>query len=297
MRTALVAALLLAVSPAVAQELEPRSYSPAPVGTSFLILGVGGSEGALLFDPSLHTEDVRADLAVATTAFGYTFDLGGRQARILAAVPMAWGEIEGIVGGVPQRAPLNGLVDPRVKLSIGLRGLPALRPAEFARAPRGTMVGASVTVVPPLGSYRSDRLVNLGYNRWAFKPEIGVSRPVDRWTFDGYAGVWLFTTNDEYFPGHARRSQDPIASLQGHVSYALTKRSWLAFDATWFGGGRTRVDGVESPDEQRNVRLGATLSIPVGARDSLKIIYNTGATTRRGSDFDTVTVQWQRVRW
>jgi hypothetical protein len=47
-----------------------------------------------------------------------------------------------------KQQPLNGLVDPRIKLSIGLRGTPALTPAEFARAPRGTIVGVSVTVVP-----------------------------------------------------------------------------------------------------------------------------------------------------
>jgi hypothetical protein len=137
--------------------------------------------------------------------------------------------------------------------------------------------------------------VNLGYNRWAFKPEVGLSRTFDRWTLEGYLGAWFFTTNDEYYPGKARKTQDPILSLQGHVGYALTRRAWLALDATWFGGGQTRVDGRESPDDQRNVRLGAMLSIPVRAADSLKLVYSTGATTRRGSDFDTLTLQWQRV--
>ena len=105
----------------------------------------------------------------------------------------------------------------------------------------------------------------------------------------------LFTANDNYFPGNARKSQAPILSLQGHVGYALTERSWLAFNATWFKGGETRIDHVVSPDEQRNLRLGATLSIPAGASNSVKIVYNTGATTRRGTDFDTLSLQWQRV--
>jgi hypothetical protein len=82
---------------------------------------------------------------------------------------------------------------------------------------------------------------------------------------------------------------------QGHVGYALTRRSWLAINATWFEGGRTRIDGIPSPDQQRNARLGAMLSIPAGASNSMKLVYSTGATTRRGSDFDTLTVQWQRV--
>jgi hypothetical protein len=297
MKKWLVAAFVLGSLPAFGQELEPRSYSPAPVGTSFLIASIGGSEGAILFDSSVNVDSVKAELSIATTAFGYTFGLAGRQARVLAVFPVAWGHIAGEVGGISQRRPMRGLVDPRIRISVGLRGAPALTPAEFARAPRRTAIGASLTVVPPLGQYDRTSLVNLGYNRWGFKPEIGISHPVDRWTFDVYAGVWLYTTNSHHFPGNARRAQDPVASLQGHVSYALTRRSWLAFAATWFGGGQTRIDGVPSPDQQRNVRLGATWSIPVTARDSLKIIYSTGATTRRGSDFDTVTVQWQRVRF
>jgi hypothetical protein len=41
------------VSTATAQELEPRAYSPSPVGTTFLLGGFGRSEGGILFDPSL----------------------------------------------------------------------------------------------------------------------------------------------------------------------------------------------------------------------------------------------------
>jgi hypothetical protein len=287
-------ALILAGT-AHAQELEPRAYSPSPIGTTFVLGGFGKSEGGILFDQSLDIENVRADLWIATAGFGYTFDLMGRQARVLAVLPLAWGTIAGDVGEQPQQQDLSGLVDPRIKVSVGLIGAPALTPEQFSRAPRGTVVGASVTIVPPLGQYDSEHLVNLGYNRWAFKPEAGVSRAVGRWTLDGYAGVWLYSANDAHFPGHARREQDPLLSLQAHVSYALPRRMWLAIDATWFSGGQTRVNRVFSPDVQRNSRLGGTLSVPIARQQSLKFVYSTGATTRRGSDFDTVNVTWQLV--
>ena len=116
-----------------------------------------------------------------------------------------------------------------------------------------------------------------------------------RWTLDGYAGVWLFTTNDRYFPGTAEKRQDPVLALQGHVSYTLPNRVWLAFDATWFEGGQSSGGRVASPDLQRNAR--ATLSIPIGRQQSLKLVYSTGTTTRRGSDFDSVLVTWQLVRF
>jgi hypothetical protein len=122
-----------------------------------------------------------------------------------------------------------------------------------------------------------------------------VSHPIGRLTIDGYAGVWLFTTNHTFYPGRARKSQDSILSLQSHVSYALPGRTWLAVDGTWFAGGETRVDRVPSPDLQRNTRLGVTFSVPVVGQQSVKFVYSTGATTRRGSDFDTFNVTWQLV--
>jgi hypothetical protein len=293
----LLGAGLLAASMAGAQELDPRTYSPAPVGTTIVVGGFGRSEGGVILDPSLEIGDVQADLWFTTTGFGYTFDLAGRQARLLAVVPVAWGEVSGEIGKEIQRQDLEGLTDPRFKLTVGLWGAPALTLDELVRAPRRTAVGASLIVVPPWGQYDSSQLVNLGYNRWAFKPEIGFAQPAGRFTLEGYAGVWLFATNHAYYPGHAERRQDPVVSLQGHVGYALRGRAWLALNATWFSGGQTEVDGVASPDRQDNLRLGGTLSIPITRLQSLKFGYSTGTTTRRGSDYDTFSVTWQAVRF
>ena len=79
------------------------------------------------------------------------------------------------------------------------------------------------------------------------------------------------------------------------MSYALPARAWIAVNGTWFGGGQTRVDRALNPDEQRNSRMGVTLSIAIARQQSLKFVYTTGATTRRGSDFDTFNVTWQVV--
>jgi hypothetical protein len=167
--------------------------------------------------------------------------------------------------------------------------------AAFARAPRRTVLGTSFTIVPPSGQYDSTKLINLGLHRWAFKPEIGVSHPAGRWTLDAYAGVWFFAENDAYFPGTSTRGQDPIVSLQGHVSYSLGRRAWLAVNATWYSGGETTIDGVRKADLQRNTRLGATLALPIGRRQSFKLSYSAGAATRIGADFRTFGAAWQML--
>lgn len=292
-----LATLAMIAAPVYAQEMEPRSYSPAPTGTTFVIAGFGRSQGPILMDSSLDVDNVEGDLWIATPGFGHVFGLGGHQARFLVIAPIAWGTIEGDLHSQRASQDLAGLVDPRIKLSVGLRGAPALNVSEFARTPRAhTVVGASLTVVPPLGQYQSTQLVNLGYNRWAVKPELGVSHQLQRWTVEWYAGVWLFSSNQAYYPGRATREQDGVFAAQAHVSYALPRKAWIAFNGTWFAGGQTRVDHAASPDEQRNTRLGATYSFPLSTSQSLKFIYSTGASTRRGSAFNTFNVTWQLVR-
>jgi hypothetical protein len=168
-----------------------------------------------------------------------------------------------------------------------------MTPAEFARAPRRPIVGASITIVPPFGQYDATKLINLGSNRWSFKPEVGLSIPAGRWTIDTYAAVWIFTDNDRYFPGHALRHQNALTALQAHVSYTVGRRAWLAANATWYAGGQSSIDGAPASGSYSNMRFGATLAVPIGSRQSVKLAYSAGATTRLGADFRTITAGWQ----
>ena len=90
--------------------------------------------------------------------------------------------------------------------------------------PPGTIIGGSLSLNAPLGRYDSGRLVNLGTNRWAFKPEVGISQALGRWTLEGTAGVIFYTANDDFMGGQTR-SQDPIYSFQGHLIYNFPRGS------------------------------------------------------------------------
>ncbi len=164
----------------------------------------------------------------------------------------------------------------------------------FVSRPRNPILGASMVVVVPVGQYMPDKLINIGTNRWAFKPELGFSYPAGHWQFDAYAGVWLFADNTDFYGGH-RKSQDPITSLQAHVSYTLRPGLWAAIDATQYSGGVTSVDDVPNSSRQNNLRLGLTLSAPMPRVKGLflKLTYSDGAVVRVGSDFKSVGLAFQ----
>jgi hypothetical protein len=275
-----------------AQELEPRAYSPAPVGLNFVLLAGTRSTGEVLLDPSVPIEDIEATIDAGVAGYGRTFALFGQSASFGLAVPYAWGDISGNVGESRQSVKREGFADVRLRLATNLIGGPALTPKEFAQRTPGTTLGASLVVIAPTGEYFPDKLINIGSNRWGFKPELGLSMPYKRWMFDVYAGAWFFTDNDDFFGG-VRRSQDPITTLQGHVSYTIRPRLWLALDSTYYFGGQSTVAGVRKADRKENSRLGITMSLPMGARQSLKFSWSEGASTRTGNDFSTWGVGWQ----
>jgi hypothetical protein len=291
----LVAVLAVTAVPSVAaaQDLEPKAYSASPIGAVFLVAGYARSTGSVVFDPSIPITDVDARVNGALLATGYTFGLAGKLALVTAAVPYAWGDVSGSVFEETRTVTRSGLTDARLKFSINLRGNPALRVRDYVKAPRRTIVGTSFTVVTPGGQYDGTKLINLGANRWGFKPEIGVAAPFGRWDVDAYLGIWLFTDNADFYPGGARRSQDPVVALQGHLSYTFRPRLWAAVDATWYRGGASQVEGGTPGTAMNNSRLGATVAFPVSRQQSLKFAFSRGVIVRSGTDFTALSVGYQ----
>ncbi len=290
--------LLISHLSAAAQELEPRAYSASPVGANIAVVSYLRSWGSLVFDPSVPITDAQADLDGAALAYGRTFGLAGFQSLVVVAMPYIHGEFSGKLVGTDSTVTRSGTGDMRAKLSVNLIGAAALRSQDFARrTPSSVVAGVSLTVSAPTGQNSPDKLINLGANRWGFKPEAGVSWNWRRkWYTDLYAGTWFFTANPEAYPaGTARRQQDPLSSVQGHVSYTFARRSWAALDGTWFWGGASHTNGGPATARQDNKRVGALVALGITTRQSVKITYSYGASTRVGDDFGTLGVAYQAL--
>jgi len=291
--------LLLAVSAAFAaaahgQEMEPRAYSPAPVGTQFVFFGYGHQSGDVLLDSSLPLKDVEVSLNVASIGYGRTFNLAGKQANVAVLLPYIWGTAKGTLFEDRANVRRSGGGDLRLRFSTLFVGGEAMNPKEFASRKPGLIVGASVSIIAPTGQYDPARLVNPGSNRWAFKPEVGLSKPRGRWTVEMMAGTWLFTPNRNFFGG-ARREQKPLISLQGHLIYTLRRHTWISLDGTYFSGGQTTVNDTLNEDRQKNARVGATFALPLTRHQSLKLAWAKGVTTRIGGDLNMFVAGWQYV--
>ena len=197
--------------------------------------------------------------------------------------------------GQPREREMSGLGDPRFRVSVNLIGAPALSAKDFVNYRQDLIVGVSLQVSAPFGQYDSSKLLNLGNNRWSFRPELGISKAVGPWTFELAPSVTFFSDNTDFFGGNTF-AQTPFYVVQGHILYTFQSGAWIALDGVYFSGGHTTLNGVTSDNEQRNTRAGFTVALPIDRQHSLKVSASTGITTRTGSEFSAVGIAWQ-YRW
>ena len=82
-----------------------------------------------------------------------------------------------------------------------LYGAPALSLEEFRDYEPDVIIGTSLEVTAPLGQYNSDKLLNIGTNRWSFKPEVGISKTLGSWTLELATGVRFYTDKNNFLDG------------------------------------------------------------------------------------------------
>jgi hypothetical protein len=291
---ACVVAGLWGIQRAAAQDLSPRFYWPAPSGTKVAVLGYSYVSGDLLMDPSLPVSGADSSVSTAIGAYLHAIGLFGRTANVVVEVPYSWGTTKGLLFDQPARRDFSAVGDLCVTPAVNLIGAPTLSPSDFqrSRASPRPILGVSLKVLAPTGHYDADRLINVGANRWAAKPEVGFLIPLtSRWLLEFEAGVWLLGDDDRFLPG--RRKQQPIYSGEAHLVRRLRPGCWASLEANLFAGGRQTIGENPLADPQRNSRVGGAVVVPFRGRHAIKAGCRTGVVTRFGSDFDQVLVSHQ----
>jgi len=238
--------LLFSAVHASGQDLEPRRWTPIPPGLNVAGTGIAVSTGDLFFDPALQIEDAIVDAETVGISYVRTFRAGSKLARVDVTVPWQHARYNGLLEGVPATAVRVGLLDPTLRLSIILAGA---EPDPTAKS--NTVVGAAIAVILPLGEYHEERLINLGQNRWVFRPQVGVVHSRGPWSYELTGSAFLSTDNDA-FRGGVTRKQEPLYAVQGHVIRTFMKtRHWAALSFGYGAEGQSIIDGIRIDDEKR----------------------------------------------
>ncbi len=275
-----------------AQELEPRIYGNLPKDFNAAALSYIFSTGEISTNPSSPIKDFEVSIHTAAAGYVRTFSLFKKLARVQFILPFSHMAGNLTYRGHDTSGTRTGLLDARLRFGINLIGSPALTLQEFQKYKQRGIIGVSMVISIPTGLYYDDKLVNLGSNRWAFKPEIGISKDFGNFYLEFYTGFWFFSDNVHYLINKTL-SQTPLYSLQGHASYFFKNGMWVGFNANYLNGGQSKLNGVSQDDYQRKWRVGGTVSYPFSWQHSVKLQYHTGAYTNIGSGYDIFALTYQ----
>jgi hypothetical protein len=221
-----------------------------------------------------------------------TFGLSNKLARVQVSLPYTYMDgSQTRTNGDVLTGSRSGLADMKIRFGINLLGSPALDKSEFKDFEQKTILGVSLVTSVPTGKYYDDKQINIGTNRWAFKPEIGVSKRFAHVYAEAYGGIWFYTDNNDFLG--KKLEQKPTYSLQAHASYYFKNHMWIGFNTNWFFGGKTITDGVSDDSQIDNWRVGGTFSTPVAKGQSIKFQYHIGAYTNNGLDYYALSLAYQ----
>ena len=277
-----------------AQDLEPRAYANLPKDANVIVGSYGFLKGNVVSDASLPVKD----FIISSNNFGvgymHTFGLANKLARVQVLIPFVLMDGHATVNEERIVGNRTGFGDMRIRLGINLLGSPALGIKEFQAYQQKTIFGVSLVTSVPTGVYYSDKRINIGTNRWGFKPEIGVSKRFKHVYAEVYSGVWFYTQNNAYL-GNNILKQDPVLSFQGHASYYFKNQMWVGVNLNWFSGGKTEVDDLPAGSVINSSRVGATWSMPLTRSQSIKLQFNTGVFRDLGLNYDSIALSYQYV--
>jgi hypothetical protein len=267
----IAAGLVFIPHAASAQFTDPRNYQNTAVGTNQLELSYTYAHADASIDTSVPIAGAHLNLNGGTVDYTRYFGVLHRLMWAEAAIPVA--VLDGSLGGTNIHSSTSGAGDSNYAVAMLLKGGPALSFEKFRDYTPTTTLGISVTITAPTGAYNADRILNLGADRWSFKPEIGLSYPFgsdQKWEIDAYANTYFYTNNSAYH-GREILRQEPLAGFEGHLSYAFADSVWLAFDTRYSFRGSTVIDGVPQDNPQQNFIVGSELNIGLSASSSLVV--------------------------
>jgi hypothetical protein len=155
-------------------------------------------------------------------------------------------------------------------------------------------LGASFYVTAPVGSYDSAKLVNIGANRWTYKPEIALGqRFMGRFTFELIGNITFFGDNSDFVvPGAGKLTlaQKPTPGLESHLMADINEFLEMGLSYYVFGNGRQFIgeSGTTTGPEATVNTLRGTVGLRIERRTVVYLQYNQDLSA--GSD--TVTRFW-----
>ena len=271
---------LLAASAAQAEFDGPRIYWPLPKNTNIvsahLMTGTANASWSnwSALQPNI---DVNSDIYL----LGYTRvqPVFGRTVNWQLIVPAGTTSTSSVLPVATNDTFTNGIGDISIGGTINLLGAPEMMAKEWIRHELDLSVNVGVMVTAPTGQYDPAEALNIGSNQWKTRVSAPILKSFGEWvpgkrtTLEIMPAVTFFGDNDEAQTN--RIEQDPLYSIEAHLTRDITEDAYISLDYTWLEGGEEAYTDLATGALVRETNgvdsdlLGVTLGFQVN--DNLRL--------------------------
>jgi len=268
---------ILFIAPlAHALDVEPRRWSHIPIDMHFTGVAYARTDADIQFDPALQLEDVEMDLDTWAAKYIYSFESFGKSSRVSITQAYQEGHWQGLLEGQPAETSRYGASDTFVRYAIDLYGAPPLKGKDFGayrkKQDNETIVGVGLAVRLPTGDYRKDRLINLGQNRYVFRPQIGLQHNRGPFTLEANIEAALYAENDSFWNGN-KLEEDPLFIFFTTLAYTIKPGMWGSVGYGYNYGGESKINGERKDNTKHDEGFGASFAYPINRQTGIKFSY------------------------
>ena len=261
---------------------QPRDWIAAPKGTVAGLLYFNLTGGRDTYVDGKHV--AHSDLDGYSGMFRAVtyFDVCGFTADVNILLPFANMELS--TGGVETNT--SGIGDPGVVGTFWL--------IDDKLAKRYLALAQYLFI--PVGEYQNYGSLSVGSNRWQGKTAINFTQgfevfPKHDFYVEAGFGIDYYGENDDYGVEHHDMSQDPVYTVDAHISYDLTTDWWVALDYCGVWGGAKSWGYYHNQGGLNTQSAGASVSYMLTPSTNVLLQYSKDISVRNGILSDNILLR------
>jgi hypothetical protein len=270
---------LLCITPNIlsASDDGPRMYWNAPVGTNILQAYYWSASGNSISPENTQPKvGFDTDINIAVLGYNRIIDIAGHSA--IATAVITGGKVSGSLLG-KSLSSSNGIGDLYLQGVVNIFGAPALSAEDFSSYKQDTVLSLLLGVTIPTGAYKNNQALNLGTNRWNMRIGLPFMQTIGDWipgkitTFEVLPSVWFYGDNDDYTGVGLNLEQDPMYTLEAHITQDITPALFVSLDYFVQRIGDSSINGSTPSGANTSDSLGVTFGYMLNAQTQFQLRY------------------------
>ncbi|NLP59265.1 transporter [Lutibacter sp. B1] len=268
----LIVIILILTPSTIFSQTQARDLLPAPSGLSALLFYQRNMSGNNLYLNG-HKVNNNIDFNGDLSLFRYAHFFKTGKATLLCNVILPYASMNLELGEINDK--VTGLGD------ITLNAV-YFYPL-ITKEKNNLFLDAAFYLTPPTGKYYSNKEINIGSNRWAYRITLASAWKTNRTAIEIVSNLDWYSDNNDFTADKLKQEQNAVYMFETHLTYDFTKTFYGGVTYRWKKGGETNVEGIGDMNDKINTQQFNFMgTVTITSQTQVMILYSTDFEVKNG---------------